>query len=172
MNEPTNTNTEAELKSQRMAAESVSGSQTALKQLHLARLIQFADFVADNPAMTRRVLQEADAFAEHYLIGVTHRALELDIYLPVAVTAAAWIQWIAVPGDREEELDRLFSMLGRMKCVVKERLSLDERFHITALTQTGQEEQAEVRVIVGRDEKGEHVITLMLGHEELVWANG
>jgi len=36
---------EAELKSQRMAAESVSGSQTELKQLHLGRLIQFADFV-------------------------------------------------------------------------------------------------------------------------------
>ena len=59
---------EAELKSQRMAAESVNGSQTELKQLHLGRLIQFADFVADNPAMTRRVLQEADAFAKKWAL--------------------------------------------------------------------------------------------------------
>ena len=94
------------------------------------------------------VYSRADAFADHYLIDVTLRALELDIYLPVAVTAATWIQWIAVPGDREQELSRLYAMLGEMKCVVKERLSLDERFHVKAFTKTGEEQQEEVRVLL------------------------
>ena len=118
------------------------------------------------------VYTRADAIEDNYLIDVTHTALEIDIYLPVAVTAAAWIQLIAVQGDRDEELDRLLAILGRMKCVVKERLNLDERFNVTAFTETGKEEQAEVRVIVGRDEKGEHAVTIMLGHEELAWTNG
>ena len=54
---------EAERNQQLIAANSASASHTELKQQHLKQLIQFADFVADNPAMATRILLQAEKYA-------------------------------------------------------------------------------------------------------------
>ena len=54
---------EAERNQQLIAANSISASHTELKQQHLKQLIQFADFVVDNPAMANRILLQAEKFA-------------------------------------------------------------------------------------------------------------
>ncbi len=54
---------EAERNQQRIAENSANASHTELKQTHFRQLIQFVEFVFDNPAMANRVLVQAEKFA-------------------------------------------------------------------------------------------------------------
>ena len=114
------------------------------------------------------IYNRADAIADGQLIDVSHNSRELGFRLNVAVTASAWAQAVAVPHNREEETERLFALLGRVQSELDYGTATDHRFMLNAAVEDGEDKQIEIRVTVGPDERGNSVITVMLGYEEQV----
>ena len=112
------------------------------------------------------VYTRADAIADGFLIDVSQSARELGFCLTVAITASAWAQLVAVPHKKEEEIERLFALLGRVQTELDQMPVTDHRCFVTAVAETGEDEQVEIRITVGPDDKGRSVITIMLGYED------
>ena len=112
------------------------------------------------------VYSRAEAIADGFLIDVTPSARELGFCLKVAITASAWAQLVAVPHNREEEIERLFALLGRVQFELDQMPVTDHRLTVSVESETGEQKQVEVRVTVGPDDKARAVITIMLGYED------
>ncbi len=112
------------------------------------------------------VYTRAEAISDGQLIDVSQSARQLGICLSVAITASAWAQLIAVPHKKEEEIERLFALLGRVQFELDQTPAFDHRLIVSVEAETGEQKQIEIRVTVGPDEKGKIVVTVMLGYED------
>ena len=112
------------------------------------------------------VYTRAEAISDGQLIDVSQSARQLGICLSVAITASAWGQLIAVPHKKEEEIERLFALLGRVQFELDQMPAYDHRLIVSVEAETGEEKRVEVLVTIGPDDKGETVVTVMLGYED------
>ena len=112
------------------------------------------------------VYTRAEAISDGQLIDVSQSARQLGICLSVAITASAWGQLIAVPHKKEEEIERLFALLGRVQFELDQTPAFDHRLIVSVEAETGEEKRVEVLVTIGPDDKGETVVTVMLGYED------
>ena len=113
------------------------------------------------------VYSRKEAIADGVLIDVTREAKALGFALPVAITAAAWAQFVAVPHSKHEEHERLVAVLG----IVQDGFDGSERsehcFEMLAVSDNLQNAaRVAFRATVTPGDDGRPVVTVMLAHED------
>jgi hypothetical protein len=116
-------------------------------------------------------LTRADAMAAGMLIDASEAAREVGIGCPLAVTRAAWQRCVrAQPGMvRQDEESRLWDVAWMLACAIRRGASGPEvRFGVYLSNDSGHGSAQRVRLkaIVGAGDKGEPVMTVLLGDEE------
>ena len=109
----------------------------------------------------------AQALADGGLIDVTTTAKEVGIMGPVAMTAAAWVRCVAVPGGMfvEDEKSRLWELLKRLFVTVKIGKGGRETRFPAFVDDERQFEVVQLKALLEHGDHGECVATIMLTDE-------
>ena len=113
----------------------------------------------------------AQAIADGVLIDVTETAKEAGFKLPVAVTAAVWAQYVAVPTECEgqDEQGRLWDILWMLRHAIStdSRRNTDQLNYQVLVNNDGRKPQpVTLKSICGPGDDAEPVITIMLPQED------
>jgi hypothetical protein len=113
----------------------------------------------------------ADAIRDGVLIDVSATAKEAGFKYPVALTAAAWAECIAVPPGVEcqDEAGRLWDVLWMLRCAVRggadgPQVCFD--VHVRNDNHDGTPPLMRLKALCGPGDRGEPVITVMLPDED------
>ena len=117
-------------------------------------------------AYTRR-----QAIEDGVLVDVTDAAKEAGFSVPVALTCAAWAEYVTVPDgvSGQDEKGRLWDVLSMLRF----HIGLwgadvsEVRFSLYVLNRAGDEpELGELKAVCGPDDDGMPCVTIMLTHED------
>jgi hypothetical protein len=114
----------------------------------------------------------ADAIRDGVLIDVSATAKEAGFKYPVALTAAAWAQCVAVPPGVlcQDEAGRLWDVLTMLRLAVREQSggARELRFavHVRNDSRNGTPPLVRLKALCGPGDKGEPVLTVMLHDED------
>lgn len=111
----------------------------------------------------------AQALEDGVLIDVTTVAREAGFRFPVAVTAAVWGAYIAVPANvpGQDEAGRLWDILWMLKYSIRNSAGGSEIQFIVLVRNDEREPQpVTLKSVCGAGDNGEPVITVMLTDED------
>ncbi len=130
-----------------------------------------ADVVAEHPpvifAYSRR-----EAIDDGVLIDVTKTATELGFRTPVAVTAAVWVECVAVPPGvtGQDERGRLCDVLWMMYVAIRasggSEAEIRFRLHVRNDNRNGEPPPVELKAVCGPDDDGTLCVTIMTPEED------
>jgi hypothetical protein len=112
------------------------------------------------------------AIADGVLIDVSGPATEAGFKFPVAVTAAAWAQCVAVPpGVRfQDEPGRLWDVLTMLRFAVRKSQNAGAevrfRLHVRNDNRDGTPPLVELKAVCGPDDDGAPCVTVMQPDED------
>jgi hypothetical protein len=112
----------------------------------------------------------ADALADGVLIDVSETAHEAGIRFPVALTAAAWEQCVAVPPgvEGQDEAGRLWDVLWMLALAARKAdgSTLLFSLHVRDDNRDGTPPLVTLKALCGPGDHGEPVITVMMPEED------
>ncbi len=113
------------------------------------------------------VYTRAQAIEDGFLIDVSDEARTggCGYTVPVAITSAAWVEAVKVPRSNkvQTESGRLHDVLWVLRCALKR--APDGTTQLDYRLKVGRKLVA-LKALSGPGDKGEHVITIMLPHED------
>jgi hypothetical protein len=114
----------------------------------------------------------ADALSDGVLIDASRAAREAGFRYPVALTAAAWAECVAVPPGVacQDEVGRLWDLLVMLRCAIRRGggATRELRFgvHVRNDDREGTPPLVRVKAVCGPGDEGEPVVTVMLLDED------
>ncbi len=113
-----------------------------------------------------------EAIDDGVLIDVTETAKEAGFRIPVAVTAAVWAEYVAVPEDvvTQEECGRLWVVLFTLFRVIRSGresgAKLRYLMHVRDDNLDGEPSLVELKALCGPNDDGTPCVTVMLPEED------
>src|SRR5512135_562247 len=114
----------------------------------------------------------AQAIADGVLKDVSQLAKEAGFRFPVAVTAAVWAEYVAVPDGvhGQDETGRLWDILNMLRASIgalkKDRNRVDFALHVRNDNRDGDPPLVPLYALCGPGDDGEPVITVMKPEED------
>lgn len=113
----------------------------------------------------------AQAIEDGVLVDVTETASECGFRLPVALTAGAWAECVAVPPDAsgQDEAGRLWDVLNVLRFAAQGRCGASSNrvdFNVLVQQSEGRSKKIDLYALCGPGDNAEPVITIMLTHED------
>ena len=122
--------------------------------------------------VTLHTYTRAEAVADGVLIDVTETAREAGFRVPVAVTAAAWAEYVAVPPGvgGQDEGGRLWDVLWMMLVAIRKgggsAGEVRYRLHVRNDDRDGPPPLVELKAACGPADDGSPCVTVMLPDED------
>ena len=113
-----------------------------------------------------------EAIDDGVLIDVTDTAKEAGFRIPVAVTAAVWAEYVAVPDgvaaqdERGRLWDVLFMLLMAIRSGRESGAQLRYRLHVRNDNLVGEPPLVELKSVCGPNDDGTPCVTVMLPEED------
>lgn len=109
-----------------------------------------------------------DALNDGVLVDCSEMAREAGIKYPVALTRAAWDQYVRVPEgvDGQDENGRLWDILWMFKCGAMRARSNTMIFSLMVRNDNVALKEVELKAVIGPGDTWEPVITIMLPYED------
>lgn len=114
----------------------------------------------------------AEAIADGVLIDVTGTAKQTGFRIPVAVTAAVWAEYVAVPQgvEDQDERGRLWDVLWMLYVAIRSNrdsgANLHYRLHVRNDNRAGEPPLVELKAVCGPADDGSPCVTVMLPDED------
>lgn len=114
----------------------------------------------------------AEAIADGVLIDVTETAKEAGFRIPVAVTAAVWAGYVAVPPgvEAQDERGRLWDVLWMLFVSIRSShdsgAELRYRLHVRNDNRAGEPPPVVLKAVCGPADDGSPCMTVMLPEED------
>lgn len=115
------------------------------------------------------VYSRRQAIADGVLRDVTATAKEMGFIYPVALTAAAWADCVAVPEgcESQDEAGRLWDVLWMLRVVLQDRnVPNPVGFRVNVLAAPNRRRTVHLTAVCSGGDKAEPTITVMLTHDE------
>lgn len=114
----------------------------------------------------------ADALRDGTLIDASHLARDIGFSVPVALTAAAWADAVAMTEPARsagcDEVGRLWDLLFCLRCAIhsSDTERSEVQFGVFVVRQRREAERVELRALISPGDAGEPVITILLPGED------
>ncbi len=152
--------------------DDVDGCAAMMEDFHLIELRRNAKPAVKEEWPIIFAYTRAQAIADGVLVDVSKLAQEAGFKYPVALTAAAWADCVAVPPgtDDQDETGRLWDVLNVLRFTIQAARGGDSSselpFTVSVVTAPGQSEDIALKSLCGPGDDAEPVITIMLPHED------
>lgn len=114
----------------------------------------------------------AQALADGVLVDVTDQAKEAGFVIPVALTAAAWAEYVRVPEGvpGQDERGRLWDVLTMLRFAIRRDVTgspeLHFQLHVRNDGSDGEPPLVTLKAVCGPNDDGSPCITVMLPEED------
>jgi len=115
------------------------------------------------------VYSRRQAIADGVLRDVTATAKEMGFIYPVALTAAAWADGVAIPEgcESQDEAGRLWDVLWMLRGVLQDRnVPNPVGFRVNVLAAPNRRRTVHLTAVCSGGDEAEPTITVMLTHDE------